>query len=208
MDFNLKLYLVTDRLSLSMEEFLNKVEEAIKGGVTIVQLREKEISTRDYIELGKKILRVTSKYNIPLIIDDRLDVCLAIGAQGVHLGSEDMEIKDARRILGRDYIIGATAKSVAAAKKCQEDGADYIGCGAIYPTTTKVKTILTSVETLKEISNSLTIPVAAIGGLNKDNMGILKDTGIKGACFVSAIMKDDNPQRAARELVQCLDGIL
>ena len=125
---NLSLYLVTDRTNVKDEEvFLTKIEDSLKGGVTLVQLREKNISTREYIDLAKKVKVICDKFDVPLLIDDRIDVCLASKCAGVHLGDEDMEIKDARRILGDNYIIGATAKSVARAVQCEKEGADYLG---------------------------------------------------------------------------------
>ncbi len=200
--FNTKLYFITDSAAYGEEEFLRRVEEALKGGVTLVQIREKNKTTREYIDLANKVHTLTTEYNVPLIIDDRVDVALAVGAEGVHLGSEDMPIDTARKILGDDYIIGATSKTVERATKACKMGADYLGVGAIYPTTTKVKTVLTSVETLKEIVKAVPIPVNAIGGLNKDNLDVLKDSGIDGICVVSAIMKAESPQKAAEELLE------
>ena len=142
------------------------------------------------------------KYDVPLIIDDRLDVAMAIGAEGVHLGQSDLPVEAARRIAGKDMIIGATTKTVEQAQEAFRMGADYLGVGAIYPTTTKVKTILTSVDTLRAICQAVPIPVNAIGGLNKDNIHVLKNTGIAGICAVSAIMKAQNPLQAAAELKQ------
>ena len=206
--FDISLYLITDSTGLETDEFLKKVEDGLKGGVTILQLREKEKSTREYIALAEKVHRLTKKYNIPLIVDDRVDVALAVGAEGVHLGQSDMPIDIARKILGEDVIIGATAKTVEQANEAYEQGADYLGVGAIYPTTTKVKTMLTSVETLRDICNSVPIPVNAIGGLNKGNIDILKDIPISGICVVSAIMKSDNPQSEARCLKNLVDDML
>ena len=200
MKFDTSLYFITDSTNYSEEEFLFRVEQAIMGGVTLLQLREKEKTTREYIELAKKVHTITKKYNVPLIIDDRVDVALATDAEGVHLGKEDMPIDIARKILGKDKIIGATAKTVPWAMEAYDKGADYLGVGAIYPTTTKVKTVLTSVDTLKDICAAVPIPVNAIGGLNKDNVDILKDVDIDGICVVSAIMKSEDAKRAAQEL--------
>ncbi len=199
-NFDTTMYFITDSGNYSEEEFLYRVEEACKGGVTLVQLREKDKTTREYIGLAEKVHLITQRYNIPLIIDDRVDVALAINAEGVHVGQSDMPVKTARLLMGDDKIVGATAKTVPQAKEAYESGADYLGVGAIYPTTTKVKTVLTSVDTLKEIVKSVPIKVTAIGGLNKDNIGVLKGSGIDGICVVSAIMKAENPQLAAKEL--------
>ncbi|MBQ6024132.1 MAG: thiamine phosphate synthase [Lachnospiraceae bacterium] len=198
--FNPRLYFITDSTKYEKDEFLRRVEEALKGGVTLVQLREKERSTREYLELAKEVHEITLKYNVPLIIDDRLDVAMAADTEGVHLGQSDMPINIARKILGPDKIIGATAKTVPQALEAYEQGADYLGVGAIFPTTTKVKTILTSTDTLADICRAVPIPANAIGGLNKDNIDVLKGIPIAGVCVVSAIMKADDPKQAAEEL--------
>ena len=200
--FDTSLYFITDSTGFGEEEFLSRVEAALQGGVTILQIREKNRSTREYIALAEKVHALTRWYGIPLIIDDRLDVAMAIGAEGVHLGQSDLPVEAARRIAGKDMIIGATTKTVEQAQEAFRMGADYLGVGAIYPTTTKVKTILTSVDTLRAICQAVPIPVNAIGGLNKDNIHVLKNTGIAGICAVSAIMKAQNPLQAAAELKQ------
>ena len=199
-NFDPTLYFITDSTSYAEEEFLSRVEQALKGGVTLLQLREKDKSTREYIELAEKVHEIAKRYNVPLIIDDRVDVALAIDAEGVHVGASDMPVATARKLMGKDKIVGATAKTVPWAKEACEQGADYLGVGAIYPTTTKVVTVLTSTETLDAITKAVPIPVNAIGGLNKDNIDVLKGIGISGICAVSAIMKADNPEKAAREL--------
>ena len=197
---DLNLYFITDSTGFCEEEFLYRVEEALKGGATFLQLREKEKTTREYIALAKKVQKLTKKYHIPLIIDDRLDVALAVEADGVHLGQSDMPVSIARSILGEDKIIGATAKTVEQAVEAWKEGADYLGVGAIYPTTTKVKTILTSTKMLADICKAVPIPVNAIGGLNADNLDVLKGIPIAGICVVSAIMKADDPAQAAKIL--------
>ena len=198
--FDSSLYFITDSTNCGEEEFLFRVEQALLGGVTLLQLREKEKSTREYIELAEKVHELTKRYNVPLIIDDRVDVALAVDAEGVHVGASDMPVATARKLMGKDKIVGATAKTVPWAKEVYEQGADYLGVGAIYPTTTKVKTVLTSTDTLRDICNAVTIPVNAIGGLNKDNIEVLEGIPIAGICVVSAIMKADNPKTAAEEL--------
>lgn len=199
-NFDTTLYFITDSTGFSEEEFLCRVEQALKGGVTLLQLREKNKTTREYISLAEKVHKLTQKYSIPLIIDDRIDVAMAVDAEGVHLGQSDMPVDIARKILGEGKIIGATAKTVPQALEAYKNGADNLGVGAIYPTTTKVKTVLTSTDTLKDIVKAVPIPVNAIGGLNKDNMYVLENTGISGVCVVSAIMKAENPQTAAEEI--------
>ena len=198
--FDSSLYFITDSTNYSEEEFLYRVEQALKGGVTLLQLREKEKSTREYIELAEKVHELAKRYHVPLIIDDRVDVALAVDAEGVHVGASDMPVATARKLMGEDKIVGATAKTVPWAKEVYEQGADYLGVGAIYPTTTKVKTVLTSTDTLRDICNAVTIPVNAIGGLNKDNIEVLEGIPVAGICVVSAIMKADNPKTAAEEL--------
>ena len=198
--FDPSLYFITDSTNYNEGEFLFRVEQALKGGVTLLQLREKNKSTREYIQLAEKVHAIAKCYNVPLIIDDRVDVALAIDAEGVHVGAEDMPIATARKLMGEDKIVGATAKTVPWAKEAYEQGADYLGVGAIYPTTTKVKTVLTSTDTLREICKAVPIPANAIGGLNKDNIDVLAGIPIAGICVVSAIMKADDPGTAAEEL--------
>ena len=198
--FDPSLYFITDSTGFTEEAFLYRVEQALKGGVTLLQLREKNQSTKAYIQLAEKVHAIAKRYNVPLIIDDRIDVALAIDAEGVHVGAEDMPVATARKLMGDDKIVGATAKTVPWAMEAYEQGADYLGVGAIYPTTTKVKTVLTSADTLREICNAVPIPANAIGGLNKDNIDILTGVPIAGICVVSAIMKAEDPKTAAEEL--------
>ena len=198
--FDPSLYFITDSTNYTEEEFLYRVEQALKGGVTLLQLREKNKSTGEYIELAQKVHTIAKRYGVPLIIDDRVDVALAVDAEGVHVGAEDMPVATARKLMGEHKIVGATAKTVPWAMEAYEQGADYLGVGAIYPTTTKVKTILTSTDTLRDICNVVPIPVNAIGGLNKDNMDVLEGIPLAGICVVSAIMKADDPKKAAEEL--------
>ena len=192
--FDSSLYFITDSSNYTEQEFLSRVEKALQGGVTLLQLREKDKTTRE------KVHNLTQKYNVPLIIDDRVDVALAIDAEGVHVGQSDMPVTLARKLMGKDKIVGATTKTVEQAKEAFEQGADYLGVGAIYPTTTKVKTVLTSTDTLRGICSAVPIPVNAIGGLNKDNIDILEGIEISGICVVSAIMKADDPKTATEEL--------
>lgn len=201
MRFDSSMYFITDSSNYPEGEFLYRVEQALLGGVTLLQLREKDKTTREYISLAEKVHTLTKKYNVPLIIDDRIDVALSVGAEGVHLGQSDMPINTARRILGDEFIIGATTKTVPQALEAYHQGADYLGVGAIYPTTTKVKTVLTSTETLDAICKAVSIPVNAIGGLNKDNIDVLKGIPIAGICAVSAVMKAVSPKQAAIELM-------
>ena len=199
-----RLYFITDSTLYGEEEFLERVGSALAGGVTLVQLREKERTAREYLGLAQKVHELTRKAGVPLIIDDRLDVAMAADAEGVHLGQSDLPIETARKIWGGEKIIGATAKTVEQAEKAYSEGADYLGVGAIFPTTTKVKTVLTSVDTLKDICAAVPIPVNAIGGLNAGNIDVLKGVPIAGICAVSAIMKAPDPCEAAKALSKAM----
>lgn len=206
--FNPLLYLVTDSSGLEEKDFLNKVEQALKGGVTLLQLREKEKSGLEFYNLSLKVKKIADFYDVPLIINDRSDIALAVDADGVHLGQSDIPVFEARKMLGPDKIIGASTKTIEQAKKAENDGADYIGVGAIFPTTTKVITVITPIKTLDEICRSVKIPAVAIGGLNKENINVLKGVPISGVSVVSAIMKSENPFEAARDLKTAVTQIL
>lgn len=204
----LALYLVTARYDWNEEDFLKKVEEACRSGVTLVQLREKECSTREYYELAKKVKTITDTYQIPLIIDDRVDICLAVDASGVHIGADELPVEVVRNMIGNDKILGVTAKTVERALEAEQHGADYLGVGAIYPTTTKVITHPTSIETLRKIATTVSIPIVAIGGIKEDNMEPLKGTGIAGVAIVSEIMKAENIQEKCQSLRRKVAKIL
>lgn len=207
-DLDTSLYFITDSTGFHEAEFLQRIEAALQGGVSILQLREKSGSTREYLDLAEKVHALTKQYSVPMIIDDRLDVAMAVDAEGVHLGQSDMPVATAREIWGQEKIIGATAKTVEQAMDAYTQGADYLGVGAIYPTTTKVKTVLTSVDTLRDICKAVPIPVNAIGGLNKDNIDVLKGVPIAGICVVSAIMKAEDPKLAAEQLRESMGSKL
>jgi len=194
---DLTLYFITDSTGMTEEHFLRVVEQACAGGVTIVQLREKEKSGLEYFNLAHKVKRITDQYDIPLIIDDRVDIAMAVDAAGVHVGQTDIPVTAARALLGEHKIVGATAKTVPMAQKAAQEGADYLGVGAIYPTTTKVVTIITEVSTLNEIVAQTGMPVVAIGGLNASNIPVLYDSLADGIAVVSALMKSENPQNTA-----------
>lgn len=194
-----KLYLVTNSDKYSEEEFLKRIEDAIKGGVDIVQLREKEKSDIEILNLGEKVKKICDKYDIPLLIDDKVHLAWTLGC-GVHVGEDDMPIALCRKLLGEKAIIGATAKSVEASKKAKKDGANYLGVGAIFETKTHVKTKRTSIETLKKIKEEVDIDVYAIGGLNIENVEILKNTKVDGICVVRAIMDADDVYQTSLDL--------
>ena len=200
MILNTALYLVTDSSYHEESKFLEIINEACQGGVTLLQLREKNKSGGEFLNLAFKVKNITDKYSIPLIINDRVDIAIACNAAGVHVGQSDIPVSYARKMLGSDKIVGATAKTVSQAVEAFEQGADYLGTGAIFPTTTKVVTVITDVETLNDICAAVPIPVVAIGGLNYDNMDILKDSPISGIAVVTAIMKADNPKYTAEKI--------
>lgn len=184
----LALYLVTARYGENEAGFLKKIEQACKSGVTMVQLREKELSTRAYYELAKKVKRITDTYQLPLIIDDRIDICLAVDAAGAHIGDDELPVGISRRLLGKK-ILGVSAKTVARAKEAEREGADYLGVGAIFPTKTKVITRQTSMATLRNITAAVNIPVVAIGGIKEQRIDAFTHSGVAGLAVVSEIMQ-------------------
>lgn len=198
---NLSLYLVTNN-SEDEEKFLNIIEESLKGGVSVVQLREKKAETLDFYNLALKVKEITQKYNVPLIINDRIDIALAIDAEGVHIGQSDMPAQIARLLIGKDKILGVSAANIKEAKKAQRDSADYIGVGAVYPTNTKDDATSVSKKELKEIVKSVDIPAVAIGGITQENAHELNDCGIDGISVVSAIMNSQNPKTASENLLK------
>ncbi|WP_405288773.1 thiamine phosphate synthase [Methanobrevibacter sp.] len=199
-DIDYSVYLVTDRRNKTDEEFLNIIEEAIKGGTTIVQLREKTASTKEFYDLALKVKEITSRYDVPLLINDRIDIALAVDSEGVHIGQDDMPAGIAREIIGEDKILGVSASTVEEAKKAEIDSADYIGSGAVFPTATKDDADSVSEEELKEIVDSIDIPVVAIGGITIENAHTLKASGIAGFSVVSAIMSAEDPKEASEKL--------
>ena len=199
-NIDLSLYLVTDK-SDDVEKFLKTIEEAIKGGVTVVQIREKTAETLDFYNLALKVKEITTKYNVPLIINDRVDVALAIDAEGVHVGQSDMPCDVTRKLIGEDKILGVSAATIDEAIKAEKDGADYIGTGAVFPTATKDDAPSITKQDLKDVVDSISIPVVAIGGITLENASQLKDTGIAGLSVVSAIMSAENPKKASQTLL-------
>lgn len=177
------------------------VELAIQGGVTVVQLREKDCTSREFYEIAKVVKAITDAYEVPLLINDRIDVALAVDADGVHLGQSDIPIYVARDILGQDKIIGATANTKEKAEQAWKDGADYLGVGDVFGTSTKADTKKISLEQLKEIKKAVDIPVVAIGGINKDNIGLLKETGVDGAAVISAVVGERDITAAVETLI-------
>jgi thiamine-phosphate pyrophosphorylase len=202
------VYLVTDQFNLSENEFLNIIEEAVKGKTTIVQLREKDSDTLDFYNLAVKVKGITDRYDVPLIINDRLDIALAVDCAGVHLGQSDMPCRVARDILGDDKIIGISATTYDEAIKAQDDGADYLGVGAIYPTDTKSDAGISTQEDLLKIKEDITIPVVAIGGVKEDNTRqIIEEYDFDGVAVVSAIMLSDNPRESSENFSRIIKDL-
>ena len=199
------LYLVTDRRMPQGDTLENVVEKAIQGGVTLVQLREKSGDTGVLYERAVALKKITDQYHIPLIIDDRIDVMLASGADGVHVGQSDMPARIARAMIGPDKILGVSAANLQEALQAEADGADYLGVGAMYPTATKTDADFTTMETLKEIKRKVHIPVVAIGGINQHTIPDFRNSGINGFAIVSAIMASQTPETAARELKELIE---
>ena len=204
----LRLYLVTNRYQDSLESFLEKVETACRSGVTIVQLREKNLTTNQYYQLAKQVKEITDVYQIPLIIDDRLDVCLAVDAAGLHIGDDELPVSVARQVLGPEKILGVTAKTVKRALEAEEGGADYLGTGAIFPTTTKENAPITLISTLKTICQRVAIPVVAIGGLTSENIDQLIGTGIAGVAVVRDLMQAEDVEAKTQAFLTKLDDII
>ena len=204
----LRLYLVTNRYQDSVESFLEKVETACRSGVTIVQLREKNLTTNQYYQLAKQVKEITDAYQVPLIIDDRLDVCLAVDAAGLHIGDDELPVSVARKVLGPEKILGVTAKTVKRALEAEEGGADYLGTGAIFPTTTKENAPITLISTLKTICQRVAIPVVAIGGLTSENIDQLIGTGIAGVAVVRDLMQAEDIETKTQAFLTKLDDII
>lgn len=204
----LRLYLVTNRYQDPLETFLKKVEQACQSGVTMIQLREKQLTTNQYYELAKMVKQITDTYQVPLIIDDRLDVCLAVDAAGLHIGDDELPVSVARQVLGTEKILGVTAKTVKRALEAEESGADYLGTGAIFPTTTKENAPITLISTLKDICQTVNIPVVAIGGLTCENIHQLSGTGIAGIAVVRDLMQARDIEARTQEFLTKLDQII
>ena len=204
----LRLYLVTNRYQDSLESFLEKIETACRSGVTIVQLREKNLTTNQYYQLAKQVKEITEAYQVPLIIDDRLDVCLAVDAAGLHIGDDELPVSVARQVLGPEKILGVTAKTVKRALEAEEGGANYLGTGAIFPTTTKENAPITLISTLKTICQRVAIPVVAIGGLTSENIDQLIGTGIAGVAVVRDLMQAEDIETKTQAFLTKLDDII
>ncbi len=198
MNIDYTLYLCTDSGLMSCKTIEESVEKGILGGCSVVQLREKNASSLELFQLAVRVKRITDKYDVPLIINDRLDICLAAGAAGVHLGQSDLPCAEARKILGADKIIGVSAATPEEAAKAQADGADYLGVGAVFTTSTKTNTRPVTAETIRGIRSAVTIPFVVIGGVNSQNITQLYGLGIDGAAVISAVISQPDITEAAR----------
>jgi thiamine-phosphate pyrophosphorylase len=202
------LYAVTDRAWLGKRQLWEQVEDAIRGGATFIQLREKELDSQQFLEEAIQIKKITDQYHIPFVINDDVDIAIACGADGVHVGQKDMEARSVREKLGNDKIIGVSVQTVEQAITAEKNGADYLGVGAMFPTSTKEDAADVSFDTLKAICNAVSIPVVAIGGINAKNVMQLKGSGVDGIAVVSAIFAEDNIMLATQELVDITKKML
>ena len=204
----MQLYLVSDRSWLGSRTLKEDILQAIEGGVTCVQVREKELDLKSFIEEAKTIQTLCHEYNIPCIINDNVDVMMAINGDGIHVGQHDRNAQNVREIIGNDKILGVSVQTVEQALKAQQQGADYLGVGAVFTTSTKTDADDVSFESLQAICENVNIPVVAIGGISKDNMLLLKGSQIDGVAVVSAIMAQDNILNATKELYQKTEELL
>ena len=206
MNFDYTLYLVTDRQLMSCDSLTEAVEQAILGGCTMIQLREKELSSLEFYNQAVAVKQVTDKYHIPLIINDRIDIAMAVQATGVHIGQHDLPAAAVRKVIGENMLLGVSASSIAEAIQAQQDGADYLGVGAMFPTGTKTDADSVSMEELQKIRAAVSLPIVVIGGINKGNAGRFKPMGFDGLAVVSAIIAQSDIKAAAAELKDLFCG--
>ena len=194
------LYLVTDRELMAAANIEECVEQAVSGGCTLVQLREKTASSREFYETAARVRKITADFGVPLIINDRADIALAVNADGVHIGQDDLPVNEARRVMGENAIIGVSANNLTEALTAADMGADYLGVGAMFPTGTKKDADSTTMDELRRIRAEIKLPIVAIGGINKNNVPLFAGTGIDGIAVVSAVVSQKDAGGAAREL--------
>ena len=207
-DVDYTLYLCTDRDLMRADTVEDAVRQALLGGVTMVQLREKNCSAKEFFETAQRVKKITDQAGVPLIINDRVDIALAVDADGVHVGQSDIPAAEARRLLGPDKIIGVSARTVEQARKAEADGADYLGVGAVFPTTSKDDAAEVSYDTLKAICEAVSIPVVAIGGITQENVVKLAGSGIDGVAVISAIYAQKDIKKAAADLKEAVKAIV
>lgn len=204
----LRLYAITDRAWVGQLTLLEQIEAALQNGVTLLQLREKQLPDQDFLHEAIQVKALCRNYNVPLIINDNVDVALKSGADGVHVGITDQPVAEIRRRVGRDFLIGATAKTVEQAQLAEQSGADYLGVGAVFPSPTKQNAIRITPEQLKEICDAVSIPAVAIGGITEDNLPQLAGSGVAGCAVVSAIFGAENPGAAAAQLAKLTEQLV
>ncbi|MDF2878164.1 MAG: Thiamine-phosphate pyrophosphorylase [Clostridia bacterium] len=202
------LYAVTDRTWLGEELLENQVEKAIQGGITFLQLREKALDYHTFVRQALKIKKVTDHYKIPFVINDNVEVAIEVGADGVHIGQQDGSARAIREVLGKDKILGVSVQTVEQAVAAEKDGADYLGVGAVFSTATKLDAKTVSFETLKDISQVVSIPIVAIGGISRKNLSGLKGSGIDGIAVVSAIFAQEDIQVATQKLHEAAKEVI
>lgn len=205
---NLKLYAITDEYLGDEKEFLGKIEESLISGITILQLREKNLKTDEFLILALKVKKLCEKYKIPLIINDNVEVAIKCGADGIHVGQEDMKADVIRNLVGKEMILGVSAQNLEQAQIAESMGADYLGVGAIFTTSSKMDAKHVDIETLKNICENINIPVVAIGGINKENVNKLKDTKISGISVISAIFGQKDIKKSTKDLLQLVEKII
>lgn len=204
----LKLYAVTDRSWLGDETLYEQVEKALKGGATMVQLREKNLDEETFVQEAEEIMELCHRYQVPFIVNDNVELAKRIGADGVHIGQADMELEQARKLLGADAIIGVTAKTIQQAKAAEEGGADYLGSGAVFGSSTKPDAKAMDHALLQEICGSVEIPVVAIGGISAANVMQLKGRGMAGVAVVSGIFACEDIEAGTKELCELVEHII
>lgn len=205
---SLLLYAVTDRSWTGKQTLYEQVEDALKGGVTCVQLREKELDEETFVKEAIEIKELCHKYGVPLIINDNLEVALKSGADGIHVGAEDITVAEIRRKVNKEFIIGATAKNVEQARKAEKDGADYLGVGAVFTSPTKKNAVRITAKQLNEICNSVSIPAVAIGGISLDNVSEIAGCGMNGIAVISAIFEADDIIETTKKLKDIVIDII
>lgn len=198
------LYAVTDRTWADDVTLMEQVKQALDGGITFLQLREKKLSEEEFIEEAQEMKKLAQEYKIPFVINDNIKVALEVDADGVHIGQDDMSVQEARKLLGEDKIIGVSAHNVKEAVKAQKGGADYLGVGAVCATSTKKDANVVSKEEIKKIKEAVDIPIVAIGGIKQDNIKTLQGTGVDGVAVVSAIFAAKDITKAAKELLKAV----
>lgn len=196
----MRLYLVTDRSWLGENDLLSQTELALRAGVTFLQLREKELEHGAFLEEARRMRRLARQYGVPFVVNDNVEIALESGADGVHIGQEDQAAAEVRALLGPDKILGVSANTVEQALAAERAGADYLGVGAVFSTSTKLDADHVSFDTLKAICHAVKLPIVAIGGINADNILLLRGSGAHGAAVISAVYAQANPYKAAKKL--------